>query len=266
MIIGHERWMEQLTRELPPVTLLKGPPSIGKRTMARHLLKAHGALPADTQEIGQLSTAKAHELRENMGRAPFGPIRGTIIALDNAPERALHALLKTLEEPPARTATLLTTSQQTMLTVESRSATFALGALSEAEIAQILMTRKGKDPATALRLAAAGGGRVRPAMEAADLMTRKSPVLSLLRAAATGDTDLFHAAIKSWGPQEHELLQRWALEAATGRYATFTAQETFGLARDPATPRRIRARLVTGARPKLAAKLALLDLLQENRQ
>jgi hypothetical protein len=56
------------------------------------------------------------------------------------------------------------------------------------------------------------------------------------------------------------------LEAATGRYATFTAQETFGLARDPATPRRIRARLVTGARPKLAAKLALLDLLQENRQ
>jgi DNA polymerase III subunit delta' len=74
------------------------------------------------------------------------------------------ALLKSLEEPPARTIYLLSTGEKTPLleTVASRCVEVTLGSLREADLATILEA-DGVDPATARAAAGAAGGNLRRA-------------------------------------------------------------------------------------------------------
>ncbi len=90
------------------MVLLRGPASVGKRTLARHVLSKHGAIKADIREVEQLSAEAARDLRGFVATAPFSKIKGCIVRLDGASEQGLNVLLKTLEEPPSASRFIIT--------------------------------------------------------------------------------------------------------------------------------------------------------------
>ena len=177
--------------------LVTGPPGLGKATLsfriARRLLGAapdprHGLLGAAPQDpVSRLVSQDAHpdlivvdrtdsdgkvrreilveevrRLNEFFSKSPASaPYRVAIVdAADDLNRNAANALLKTLEEPPARGVLLLVCHAPGRLlrTIRSRCRTLKLAPVPEAEVAAFVMGRTGADAETALRLARMSGG------------------------------------------------------------------------------------------------------------
>jgi hypothetical protein len=265
VILGHDRTKKILEQSLPEVALLMGPRSTGKTTLCREAAKAAGILAADTVTHEKLNADAARDITRFLSTTPMGPAKCVIARLDSASESALNALLKTIEEPPARAHILLTTSSATMLTIQSRARLFPSGSLPPQILSEILRG-KGMAPEEATRAAAMSNGTVASALAAsASIEAARPPVLAALKATATGDEDLMANAMTKWGDAEGRLLATWAHEAATGRWSVFDGDsETFGLHASE-VPRRIRASQALGARPKITARLALSASLEKRR-
>ncbi|MFI5035892.1 MAG: hypothetical protein ACHQFZ_06780 [Acidimicrobiales bacterium] len=129
-------------------------------------------------------TWRVPEIREaeRVGRRrPLGDSRQVVVIEDvelttTGAAPSAPALLKSLEEPPARTVYLLTTEERTtaLETVASRCVEVPLRRLVEGDLAAIL-ERDGVDPVTARDAAAAAHGNLRRArvlVRDADLATR----------------------------------------------------------------------------------------------
>ncbi len=156
-------------------------------------------------------------------------------------------------------------SKNPLLTVQSRSHLIRCNYLTEEEIYKILIAKFAMTPEDAQVAARLSGGQVARALTAQDIVSSKSPVLTLLKASAEGNEALFWNALQKWGPPEHALLQTWVVEARTGRWQTFTSVESFGLAKDVKVLKRVERALRTGARPRIAAKIALMDVMESHR-
>lgn len=172
--------------------LLTGPEGVGKATFAyraaRRLLGAkadpvHGLLGAAPDDpVSRQVAARSHpdlmvleredpdgkarkvipvdearRLPEFFAKAPAtAPFRVAIIdAVDDLNVNAANAVLKTLEEPPPRGVVLLVSHQPGRLldTIRSRCRRLAFPALSEEQVAQIVVERGGVGVADAERLA-----------------------------------------------------------------------------------------------------------------
>jgi DNA polymerase III, delta subunit len=258
LCVGHDRVRQYLEEELPSVTLFRGPTSVGKRTLATYLADFHHVSKVDTRIELKLTTDTARSVREWALRAPTSSrSKVAVLRLDGAPESALNALLKVLEEPPDTVNFLLTSVGPTLPTVESRSHTFRLGLLKPAEVYTVLTQQLGMEPAEAARAARQGQGQVR---SAAATTARQDPsrdyVIGVLRALAVHDHDLLDQALSHWDTSAHELLRKWAIEAATGRWLTFSDSETFELSQTEVAWKLVRS-LGMQSRPKLAARVAL---------
>lgn len=101
---------------------------------------------------------------------------------DRMSESAQNALLKTLEEPPARTHIILAAAEDSALmpTIRSRCATLRIGLPEATAAAELLASRLGLDAATATRLLRIAQGRPGP----------------LIAAGASGDAARAHAQIR----------------------------------------------------------------------
>ncbi len=101
---------------------------------------------------------------------------------DRMSEPAQDALLKTLEEPPARTHIVLAAAEDSSLlpTIRSRCATIRLGLPDAAAASELIATQLGLDAPTAMRLLRMAGGRPGP----------------LLSAAVSGDAARAHATLR----------------------------------------------------------------------
>lgn len=260
MIIGHTAVREQLERELPPVALLLGPESTGKRTLADHLIAHHGVRRWDVIRAQPLSTEIARSINGAIATLPQGPFRVIVIDLDTASEQAQHILLKTLEEPPGAVRFILLASRPVLPTVESRAHVFRCGLLSDSEVQQILEAN-GIAPAQAAKLAPAGGGQVLAAMASGEATRAKQAVRSALGAVASRSTMALQAALRDWDLDAHRLLGTWAAEAAVERWRVFAPDTAPGLTKVDA--RVLLAALAAAgfARPHVAAASALGGLL-----
>ncbi len=151
-------------------------------------------------------TISVHQIRRVvLGRAGFGPHEGRALVFivrdaDELGVQAANALLKTLEEPPARTHFILLTSRPTKLldTIRSRTLAVRFGPLPESVIAGILQT-EGHSPAAA-RLGDGSAARalalsVPEVLEAREEFSRgilqatASPTLVLAMELAAGNRD-----------------------------------------------------------------------------
>lgn len=271
MIIGHTQARELLERELPPVTLLRGPESVGKWQLGLHLLSHHGVLSVDQRTYRQLDMGAARDILAFAERAPFGTIKCVLLDTDTASQQVLNALLKLLEEPPATVKFILVSSKKLLDTITSRAAVYNLGLLSEEEVYQVLaslQTPQGKPQfgfADAHRLASLSRGQVGPALTALRYGDSKDRVIKLLSAVAARDRVAFDRALgtvhdKIWEQVEENLLFTWAYEAITKRWRIFTEAESFGLEKTT-VPNYIIRRLRANSAPALRARAQLAVLL-----
>lgn len=261
-LFGHESVRRALEESLPQVTLLRGPTSVGKWTLAKYLAQYHSVTPVDQRFIEELTADGSRGLKQFASTAPFGK-GGKFVAarLDGASEAALNALLKLLEEPPRTISFVLTTSGRTLDTIASRAHVHPVGLLSRDEVSAVLTARLGMSPEAASELLPYSRGQVAPLLNRGSVEQPRAFVLTVLRALADKDPELLEAAAQQWDQAAHQLLLVWCMEAVTQRWSVFTEAETFGLLSEPLYPLRIMQALRLDARPKLAVRALLEPLL-----
>lgn len=260
-MIGHAEVRTQLEAHLPPVVLVRGPRSVGKRTLGIHLLSHHGAQKVDRLEVLTCNVEQARLLRDFFSTAPMGKIKGAVVRLDGASEQSLNALLKLLEEPPPSGRFVLTSAGTTLATVESRSVLVRVGLLHQSEVESVLRSRGYSDGA-AVDAARLGDGTVFGAMSGSVDESARASVLSVLKAVADRDRERLELAVHGWSDDAHALLRVFAIEARTGRWRVFAPTDSFGLAKDVAAITGLVHDLSRSARPRLAARYALYRALQ----
>lgn len=285
MTIGHDTARVKLEDRLPPVLLLIGPPSVGKRNLAQHLAKHHGIHKADRLDIGfphpnpenRLNNERARDVVQFLSRRPFGKYKLVSSRLEHASEDAFNILLKTLEEPPDFARFILIANQATSipLTVRSRAETHRLGALTVNEVTTILQFQKWPE-VKARESAMMSGGQVDAAFRAEDLLNAKGKVVQALRAVAEGNPELLRAALRTvaledgtttgWKDEQLKLLRRFTVEARTKRWRDFNSSEAFGLQDKPKILDRMERALRTEAGARLVAKMALTPLVEERKR
>jgi DNA polymerase-3 subunit delta' len=171
-----------------------------------------------------LSVAVVRDIVQLASRRP-GTGRWQIVIVEDADrltESAANALLKVVEEPPARTVFLLCAPsvdpEDISVTLRSRCRHVALGAPAVDAIARVLIERDGIDEAKARWAASVCGGHVGRAKRLAtddDAVAQREQALGLAR-AATRDSTAYAAA---------EALVRSADEAAKALSAQLDAAE-----------------------------------------
>jgi hypothetical protein len=279
-VIGHRQALEHLRSQISPVTLLLGPASVGKTTMAEEVFANVGVSGPMLRRYDVLRVADARSITSFISRRSEQP-KGAIVQLDGATDEATNAMLKVLEEPPPDTYFMLCASTTPPLTIVSRSQVFRLGYLTDAEVVQVLMSTKPVLPRDrAERAARSSGGQIARAREMARLEESKGPVLSALHAVAFGDEELFSNAVggkreievngfrhreDAFGSTQWRLLQTWAREALSGRWRTFSPAESYGLQKSPEVASRV-LRMGDVSRPKVGVRCALLPFIWEKRR
>lgn len=231
------------------------------------LIDHHGIKRQDVFERFDkpLMVEDARQVKRFLSTYPLSRYKVVAACLDSSSVEALNALLKVLEEPPECARFLLTASTPTLLTVESRASVWRLGYLSEEEVTKVLTKRFSYTIERARLAARASGGQMFRAIGVGDLDLSKGPVLSLLKAASKGDEELLLNALAKFDEPQMELLKQWAVEARTGVWRVFDSSEGYGLQGNIKVVDRICKALNMGARPRVAAKYALLDITEERR-
>lgn len=197
-VIGHEWAVELFSRQVAAgdvshAYLLCGPAGIGKEHLAIRLaaaLACTGLQPpcgecANCRRIqanehpdfrivrgsnGTISIDEVRDLRRFLTLSPYQASRriALLVGFDGATIEASNALLKSLEEPPARSVLILTAaSPQALLpTILSRCQVFHLRRLSRAAIEEALQVQHGVPAERAASLARLADGNLAWAVSA----------------------------------------------------------------------------------------------------
>ncbi|NLT73838.1 MAG: hypothetical protein GXX94_06535 [Chloroflexi bacterium] len=229
--IGHEWVAAQLSvgaasGVFSRANLFTGPPQIGKLHLAREYAAALNCIGDGTPPCGVCThctriMATAHpdvsEFLPEDGHIKIGQIRAmqhqialrpyearwrvAIIGdLHTATEEAENALLKTLEEPPARSVIMLTARDAGLLqaTVVSRCRVLGLQPVPSATVSKALAERGLADPDVAEEISRLSGGRVGWALQAAQdpalLQDRSDMATTLLNLLEQGHAARLSAA------------------------------------------------------------------------
>jgi hypothetical protein len=262
-MIGHDTARHYLEGRLPPATLLHGPRSVGKWTLAVHLAEFHHVAPIDRWlvEFG-FSVDTVRLITAYAMRAPYGQFKLIVGRLDDSSKPALNALLKTLEEPPPRVRFILLTSARTLPTVASRCTTFEMGLLSDQQV-ETIYKQQGLPNLQAERAARHARGQVDKGYELDSAVNHRNQVINLAKALATGDRDLFATVFSSWDCAHTDLLTTLFTECLTHRWTVYTEADTFGLHLDRTRLWRMVSAItiLPAARPRLGIRAALQPFL-----
>ncbi len=155
-------------------------------------LKAKGEDPYHRISIARATAIKVNSVRQIRRGASLTAVEDgrKIFIISNADEMTLEAansLLKTLEEPPANTILILTSShkEQLLPTIISRCQVIQCDLLGEEEISTALHSRKNIDPEQARLAAKLAGGSYMKAIEltSSDILAERQSVVQFLRLA-----------------------------------------------------------------------------------
>lgn len=262
-MIGHTVARAHLERELPTATLLFGPASVGKWTLANHLADHHRVATIDRWQVPHGMTIDTVRLVTAYARrAPHGAFKLIQARLDATGKPALNALLKTLEEPPPRVKFLLTSASKTLPTIASRCTVYELGLLSRHQLEQIYAAQ-GLPAAKASRAAAYAHGQVQQGYDADNADAHRNQVSTLAKALSTGDRELYDNVFRSWDTHSQIMLSTLLSECLTGRWRVFTEPDAHGLQRNRDRLLKMVAALgmFTSTRHRLVTRVALEPFL-----
>jgi DNA polymerase III subunit delta' len=148
-----------------------------------------GADPYCAVSIARASSIKINSIRDIRREVPLSTIdhRRRVYVVSNAEDmgtEAANMLLKTLEEPPAQTMFILTTSKREALpqTIISRCQQVRFDPIAEPEICAALVERKGVDDVQARLVARLSGGSYSWALDLLekDLMQERIDVVNFI--------------------------------------------------------------------------------------
>ena len=269
-VIGHDEAKREFlaaaqSGRLHHGWLMRGPRGVGKARLALqfaiHLLgRGDGSLAAgEASPIGKLVTAGSHpdlriirrpiddagkqkseipadsvrELSEFFSLRPaMGGWRVAIIdALDELNRFGSNAILKTLEEPPAKAVLFLISHGEQLLlpTIRSRCHEVRVGALSESETMSALI-QAGRSPGEAEQMARLAPGRPGRAaqLEGGEAASAASAAIEALRGLGGSDGRALHASLQQSGKSDATLAA--ALEALRNSMQTRARRELDPLA------------------------------------
>lgn len=220
-VLGHRAAKDALGRvialgQVGHAYLFEGPPAVGKTTLAKAFLARLTCLAAPADSPDPCGTCrscagwrrgehpdfqhlqrdgafiKIEQVRDATAKLQFDPILGAtkVVLVEDAEhliEPAANALLKTLEEPPARSCFVLTSSQSQRLlqTIHSRCQTLRLTALAPADVAAVLRL-EGHAPPEAELAAGLAQGSLHKARMLCD-PRRQTLVAEIVRAVSRVD-------------------------------------------------------------------------------
>lgn len=175
-----------------------GPPGCGHCAACHTVLAGtHGDVRRVVPEGLSIAVKEMRAIVQTASRSPTTG-RWQVVLVEDADrltERAGNALLKAVEEPPARTVFLLcapsTDPEDISVTLRSRCRHVALRTPTTEAVAQVLRERDGLDPELAAWAASVSGGHVGRARRLAtdpQARARREAVLALPRAAARPGT------------------------------------------------------------------------------
>lgn len=262
-MIGHTTARAYLERELPVATLLHGPASVGKWTLADHLARHYHVRSNDRWDVPLgLSVETVKLVSAYAARAPMGEFKLIVARLDSSHDRALHALLKTLEEPPPKVRFLLTSASRSLPTISSRCKVFELGFLSPHELEDIYRSQ-GLPQLKARRAATFARGQVARGYQVDTINAPRNTVTTLVRALASGDGDGFDSVWKDWDAHCTELLSTFFTECLTRRWVLFTQADAGGIEGDRQKLWQMVSSIsrLSYARPRLGVRAALEPFL-----
>lgn len=229
-VTGHRPVLKLIARAiahdaLPPSLLFAGPRGIGKQRSAvavaellnclnpshsngfeldscgacASCLRIARRVHADVMivEPGDSGAIKVEQVREAIGRTAFRPFEGRkrVVIVDEADamvSAAQNALLKTLEEPPPGSTFILISAMPDSLlpTVRSRCSVLRFGALTVADLVDLLTRVHGYSAADARSAAVQADGSIARALErrSVDLVEARTIARRLLEhVARTGE-------------------------------------------------------------------------------
>lgn len=262
-MIGHVAARAYLERELPTASVLFGPPSVGKWTMALHLADHHRVHTMDRWLVEHSMTVDTvHLITRFASRSPQGAFKLIIARIDDAKGRALNAMLKTLEEPPPRVKFLLTCCGRPKDTILSRCEPFELGSLNVQDL-QDVYRQQGYSAPRAQQAAHHARGSVKRGYGFEQAADHRGHVVAMLKAVLTGDKDGFAASFTTWDANHSELLTTLLTECLTRRWTTFSEADAAGLCHDRRKLWQMTAALMRFqvARPRLGVRAALEPFL-----
>ena len=179
---------------------------------------AHPDVTLVEPQDGRLKSDQVRGLQRELALSPYqGRWRVCIITeFQWATPEAANALLKTLEEPPARAVLLLTATDASLLlpTIVSRCQVVPLRAVPEHEIKRALMERWRVQEPTATLVARLAAGRIGWAIRAMEdpalLASRREQIEELLHIVGQGPAARLRAAEKLAGRQDlADTLRLW---------------------------------------------------------
>lgn len=265
---GHARVRGTLEERLPPVTLLQGPPSVGKWTLAVLLAGHHTEQAVDRREIPRLTVDRARDLKAFCGVAPFGSLKVVVVDLEGAHEGALNALLKLLEEPPPSARFILVSSKPVIPTIVSRAEVHRMGVLSVDDLIRIIVSVSGETGPAAVERARRAEGRADRALEPGAGRDGKAKAAGLLRMASTGDLDQLDAILRRVPAAEAgdvlAAVEVWAREARTGRWSIYGREDVPPLPAQVVVKVLERLGRMVPVRPRLALR-EVLAVVHESR-
>lgn len=169
-----------------------------------------------------LTAEAVRQVRQETSVLPASGHRVLALCLDGASARVQNMLLKELEEPRRGTSFVLAAESRPLATVVSRCRVLTVGGV----------TGEAASPDDVAQVTAA------------------------LRAARTGNMALTARAVREWRPPHAVLLARWAAEAVSGCWRTFSASSVPGVSAAQAQKLLVELSRYPGARTAPLAALS----------
>lgn len=219
MIIGHKGVVGALSSKLPPVSIITGPPSVGKRMIAAYAAIVNNIDRVDFTEVCKLTVQESARIVNFMALHPKGEMKFALIDLDNASKAASDDLLYLLEQPPEYARFSLISSQRLPRTLQTRGHKYSVGYLNQDELLTILLN-KGIPEKEAYKFSKLG--RVDLAMDAYSDIAARTTAINVLQAAESGDYILFSQAFKGVDDKAAITVMRILEESAAQNWKVFS--------------------------------------------
>jgi hypothetical protein len=260
VLVGHQEVVAALSQQLPPVSIITGPPSVGKKLIATYSAMMNNVPRVDFTEVTTLTVSEAQRVKTFMETKPYHKFKFALIDLDRASKPAIDDLLKALEEPPAYARFSIISSKRVPRTLATRGFKYNVGLLNSDDLYKILVA-KNISPTQARKLSTFG--RVDLALQAYYNISLHSAAVNILSAVEQNDYELFCQCYKAVDDDVANLVVRILQESAVGKIRSVDPVSLGAFAKQNVALKLLATwSTFSQAKPKLAMRVTLESVMK----